>query len=139
MKKMLLLFSSISLIFLLVACSEYGDGMTYEAKASDFEGGFEHNSQMIVVIGEKLMINGNYNAEEKQKTVLDKVLESEVDNEFPAKRIEKTYKNVKIKTKKDKYYITADDGISLEFQKIGDRIIVDEEGAEYYTDKYPEK
>ncbi|QOV12603.1 hypothetical protein [Viridibacillus arvi] len=131
MKKIGLLL--IGLIFLLVACSE--DVMTYEAKASDFEGGFEHNSQMIIVNGEELMINGNYYSEEKQKTVLDKVLEA--DNEFPAKHIEKIYKNAKIKTKKDRYYITADDGISLEFQKIGDRIIVDEEGAEFYTMKYP--
>lgn len=52
--------------------------MTYEAKASDFEGGgFNRNSQMIVVIGEELIISGEYNSEGKLKTTIDKILESE--------------------------------------------------------------
>lgn len=64
MKKLGLLL--MGLIFLLVACSE--DDMTYEAKASDFEeGGVNRNSQMIVVIGEELIISGEYNSEGKLK------------------------------------------------------------------------
>ena len=37
------------------------------------------------------------------------------------------------------YYITADGGISLTFQKVGDRIVADEEGMEYFTGKYSEE
>ncbi|MFF2753305.1 hypothetical protein ACFVR1_06055 [Psychrobacillus sp. NPDC058041] len=125
----------LSVIFLLVACSE--DVTQYEAKASDFEdAGFENtNNQRIVAIGKDLFIFGNFNT--KSKTSIDKILESE--NFVSDQSYQKKYKNVKITTKKDKYYITADGGISLEFKKIGDRIIVDEEGVEYFTEKYPEK
>lgn len=138
LKKMIRLFLSFSLILLLAACSE--DVTQYEAKASNFEDvGFVYNNDLtIVVIGEELVIFGfvsKYDPE--RKTIIDKLSKSAnaVQGEFNEKR----YKNVKIKTKKDKYYITADDGLSLEFQKIGERIIVDEVGAEYFTNKYPEK
>lgn len=128
-------FLFLSVIFLLVACSE--DVTQYEANASDFEdAGFENNkNQRIVVIGKDLFIFGNFNT--KKKTSIDKILESE--NFVSDQSYQKKYKNVKITTKKDKYYITADGDISLEFEKIGDRIIVDEEGVEYFTEKYPEK
>ena len=133
MKKRGLLFISIAFIFLLAACSE--DVIQYEAKPSDFEdGGFKNKySQIIAIEGEELLFfSSNYDDTEK-KTSLDKIFESEDSAEEPI-----IYKNVKIKTEKDRYYITAEDGLSLEFKKIGERIIVDEEGVEYYTSKYPE-
>jgi len=133
LKKRGLLFISIAFIFLLAACSE--DVIQYEAKPSDFEdGGFKNKySQIIAIEGEELLFfSSNYDHTEK-KTSLDKIFESEDSAEEPL-----IYKNVKIKTEKDRYYITAEDGLSLEFKKIGERIIVDEEGVEYYTSKYPE-
>ena len=134
LKKMGLLFISIAFIFLLSACSE--DVIQYEAKPSDFEdGGFKNKySQIIAIHDEELLIFTNYD-HPKKKTSIDKIFESEDSTEKP---LQKIYKNVKIKTKKDRYYITAEDGLSLEFKKNGERIIVDEEGVEYYTSKYPE-
>jgi hypothetical protein len=134
-KRIGLLFLIVSFIFLLVACSD--DVTQYEAKASDFEdAGFENtNNQRIVVIGKDLLIFGNFNTKKKMSSI-DKTFKSE--NFVSDQSYQKKYKNVKITTKKDKYYITADGGISLEFKKIGDRIIVDEEGVEFFTEKYPE-
>lgn len=137
MKKIIaLLFFSIALIFLLVACSEEKNESKFIAKASDFEdSGFtSRKGQLIVVIGDELMISANYDPQSKEKSSIDKILESEQvksGNHFL-----KNFKNVIISTKDDKYYISADDGVSLEFQKIGERIIVDEEGMEYYTQEY---
>ncbi|MCZ8541890.1 hypothetical protein [Psychrobacillus psychrodurans] len=134
MKKRGLLFINIAFIFLLTACSE--EVIQYEAKATDFEeSGFKNKySQIISIHDEELLIFTTYDHTEK-KTSIDKIFELEDSTEKP---LQKIYKNVKIKTKKDRYYITAEDGLSLEFRKIGERIIVDEEGVEYYTSKYPE-
>lgn len=35
------------------------------------------------------------------------------------------------------YYIELDQNISLEFEKVGERIIKDSQGIEYYTEEYP--
>lgn len=109
-KRVNLWFFFASVIFLLVACSE--EATTYEAKASDFEnGGFERNSQRIVVMDEELVIFAPYNnPQAKRKTVIDKILEA--DNAVAGEYYEKRYKNVTINTKKDMYYITADDNLS---------------------------
>lgn len=132
-----LLFLSISLILTLIACTE-SDEVKYEAKASDFEGeGFERNSQRIVVIDDELVIYAAYNnPESKNKTSIDKLLES--DDAVPGEFYEKRYKNVEIKTQQDMYFITAN-GLSLTFKKTGERTVTDEEGMEYYTGKYPEE
>ena len=134
MKKIGLLF--LCLIFLLTACSE--DITQYEAKPSDFDDvGFENKySQRIVVIGEELMIVSNNDHPDK-KTSIDKLFESEKDT--ADELLIKKYKDLRIVTKKDRYYMTAEDGLSLDFQKIGERIVVDEEGVEYFTSKYPEE
>ncbi|MGE7838252.1 hypothetical protein [Viridibacillus arvi] len=118
MKKIGLLILSISFIFLLAACLV--NNTRYEAKASDFETpGFENkNNHGILVYGDDLMIIKH---EPKGKT-------NSIVGQFDIIR----YKNVKIKTKKDTYHITADDGVSLKFKKIGNRTIVDEHGVEYY-------
>jgi len=135
LKKRGLLFISIAFIFLLAACSE--DVIQYEAKPSDFEdGGFENKyTQIIAINGEELLFFTSNYVDPKKKTSLDKIFDSEDSAGNP---LDKIYKNFKIKTKKDRYYITVEDGLSLEFKKIGERIIVDEEGVEYYTSKYPE-
>ena len=125
------------LSIVLAACTN--EDVAYEAKASDFEGeGFERNSQRVVVLGDELVIFAVYNnPNAKKKTSIDKLLEAEgsVSGEFHEKR----YKNVEIQTEKDMYYITADGGISLAFQKVGERIVADEEGMEYFTGKYSEE
>ena len=109
-----------------------------EAKASDFEAeGFERNSQRIVVIDDELVIYATYiNPEAKNKTIIDELLESE--EAVPGEFYEKRYENVKIKTEKDMYYITAD-GLSLNFKKTGERIVTDDKGLNHYTGKYPEE
>ena len=136
-KRLGLLFLSINLIFFVVACSEKSatNEPAYIAKASDFEdSGFTSRSnQLIVVIGNELMISAYY-GHSKEKSSIDKILE--LENVKPDVRFKKFYQNVQVKTKGDIYYITADDGVSLEFEKIGERIIVDEEGMEYYTQEY---
>lgn len=132
MKKIGLLF--IFAFIFLTACSE--EDTEYQAKRSDFEdGGFKNKYEQIIAIkGEELMIFTNYEHLEKNSSI-DKIFETEDTSKRP---LQKIYKNVEIKTKKDKYYITADGGISVEFQKVGERIIVDKEGIEYFTSKYPE-
>ena len=129
MRKRGLLFISIAFIFLLAACSE--DVIQYEAKPSDFEdGGFKNkNDQIIAIEGEALLFFTSNYVDSKKKTSLDKIFESEDSAGNP---LHKIYKNVKIKTEKDRYYITAEDGLSLEFKKIGERIIVDEEGEKNF-------
>ena len=129
-----LLFLSLCLIFTLIACTDK-DEVTYSAKASDFEGvGFERNGQKIWAFEEELFIYAAYNnPEAKGRTSIDKILESE--DAVSGIYYEKRYKNAKIKTEKDMYYITAE-GISLTFKKTGERIVSDEEGMEYYTSEY---
>lgn len=80
MKKIIaLLFFCIALIFLLVACSEEKNESKFIAKASDFEdSGFtSRRGQLIVVIGDELMISANYDPQSKEKSSIDKILESE--------------------------------------------------------------
>lgn len=48
-------------------------------------------------------------------------------------KTEVIYKNIKIKTSGDKYFITGDNAFSLELKKVGQRIIADPEGNEYST------
>lgn len=90
-------------VHFLLACSE--EVIQYEAKASDFEGsGFKNKySQIISIHDEELLILTTYDHTEK-KTSIDKIFELEDSTEKP---LQKIYKNVKIKTKKDRYYITA--------------------------------
>jgi len=128
-----ILFLSLSIIFTLTACTE--EEVTYDARSSDFEDeGYARANQTIVVIDDELVIFAEYNSNAKRKTSIDKLLESE--DAIPGEFYEKRYKNVKIKTEKDMYYITAD-GVSLTFQKTGERTVTDEEGIDYYTGEYP--
>ena len=50
--------------------------------------------------------------------------------------IENTYTNIKISTKGNQYFITGDDGFSLTLKRIGERLLVDQEGNEYITPIY---
>lgn len=46
------------------------------------------------------------------------------------------YHDIQIKTDGDKYMITGDHNLSLELQRIGDRILMDKDGQRYSTSKY---
>ena len=48
---------------------------------------------------------------------------------------EVVYHDIKIKTDGDKYMITGSNDFSLELQRIGERILVDEDGQRYSTSK----
>lgn len=48
-------------------------------------------------------------------------------------RSEVVYHDIQIKTKGDTYFITNGDDLSLELQRIGERILQDENGQRYST------
>lgn len=130
---MYLLF--LSLILLLAACTSKPtpEHEAYIAKASDFEDNVFTSSQnqSIGLFGNDLRITGIYDKEAKRKSSLDSIISSISGG--TGKQIEKIFTNAKIKTEGAKYYITADEGVSLTFTKVGERIIKDEEGIEYST------
>ena len=131
----LLLFG---LILLLAACTNEPapENEIYIAKVSDFEDNIFTNtqSQSIGLLGGDLRIAGSYDQGVKSKSSLDSILSSISGG--TGDQVEKVFTNVEIKTKEDNYYITADEGISLTFTKIGERIIKDENGIEYTSPKY---
>ncbi len=131
----LLLFG---LILLLAACinEPAPENEIYIAKVSDFEDNIFTNtqSQSIGLLGGDLRIAGIYGQGAKSKSSLDSILSSISGG--TGDQVEKVFTNVEIKTKEDKYYITADEGISLTFTKIGERIIKDKNGIEYTSPKY---
>lgn len=47
---------------------------------------------------------------------------------------EMIYTNIKVRVDGKKYFLTGDDGFTLQFTRKDDRTIVDEQGNEYYTD-----
>lgn len=50
--------------------------------------------------------------------------------------VEHYYSEYTLKTKDNKYYLSLNDEIEIVFERIGERIIVDEAGAEYTTPTY---
>ena len=126
------------LILLLAACTNEPtpENEIYIAKVSDFEDNIFTNTQnqSIGLLGDDLRIAGIYDQGAKRKSSLDSILSSIYDGTND--QVEEYFTNVEIKTKEDKYYITADEGISLTFTKIGERIIKDENGIEYTSPKY---
>lgn len=128
----------LSISLLIIGCSNEPTTENYIAKVSDFEDNIYNSSQnqSIGVLGKELRISGIYDKEAKIKTSLDDII-STISVGTGEQRV-KTFSNVKITTDKDKYTITADDGINLVFTKIGERIIKDEKGVRYRTNKQPE-
>jgi len=108
----------------------------YEAKATGFEeGGFTNNrGQLIALENGELILSGAPPYDPKRTTTIDLIFQAEGYDSPP---VYQAYKNAEITTEGDRYFITADNGLSLEFTKIGDRIIVDEEGEEYFTKNHP--
>jgi len=128
----------LSISLLIIGCSNEPTTENYIAKVSDFEDNIFSSSQnqSIGLREGELRVSGIYDKEAKIKTSLDDII-STISLENGDQRV-KTFSNVKITTDKDKYTITADDGINLVFTKVGKRIIKDEKGVEYRTAKQPE-
>ena len=137
MKKTMLMFFS---AFLLVACTDSSKNDELKAYVSDFENsGFINKSNQIIVLSEEgIRISSHVQwGKSHRKSSIDKVLEKE--NIPLTQQFNKVYKDATIKTDGSKYYITLDENIKLEFEKVGLRIIEDPEGVEYYTQEYSEE
>ena len=108
----------------------------YEAKATDFEdGGFENNrGQRVFIENGELTLSGSGPYDPTTTSAIDLVFKAQG---YEIQPVYQAYKNTRISTEGDTYHITADNGVSLKFKKIGERIIVDEEGEEYFTKNYP--
>lgn len=130
---MYLLFLSLILLLAAWTSKPTPENEAYIAKASDFEDNVFTSSQnqSIGLFGNDLRITGIYDKEAKRKSSLDSIISSISGG--TGKQIEKIFTNAKVKTEGAKYYITADEGVSLTFTKVGERIIKDEEGIEYST------
>jgi len=135
--KIMLLFFS---VLLLIACTDSSKNDELKANISDFEdSGFTNKSnQLIVLTEEGIMIDSHVlRGKGHKKSNIDRVLEKE--NIPLTQQFNKVYKDATIKTDGSKYYITLNENIKLEFEKIGARIIEDLEGVEYYTQEYSKK
>lgn len=137
MKKMIMLMFFSAL--LLVACTDSSKKDELKAYVSDFENsGFINNSNQIIVLSEEgIRISSHVQrGKSHRKSSIDQVLEKE--NIPLTQQFNKIYKDAIIKTDGSKYYVTLDENIKLEFEKVGLRIIEDSEGIEYYTQEYSE-
>ena len=136
MNKIMLLFFS---ALLLVACTDSSKNDELKAYVSDFESGFINNSNQIIVLSDEgIRISSHVQSgKSHRKSNIDKVLEKE--NIPLTQQFNKVYKDATIKTGGSKYYVTLNENIKLEFEKVGLRIIEDPEGVEYYTQEYSEE
>lgn len=137
MKKILsLAMLSIGCALMLFGCDQQGSSNNSEkvAKAEDFETHYYQSDRYMIYLDEnELTINGTF-VNDDRKSILDKVVVTE-DMESP--HVEREYTNAKVEVKDDKYIITADDGVSLEFTKFKEHIIVDADGMEYIRKAKP--
>ncbi|KYG91808.1 hypothetical protein A0U40_02395 [[Bacillus] sp. KCTC 13219] len=149
-KKYLIILSTLLLSAFLTACEEEGgptkdisneEQMEIDSEmttdALDFYHIIYQNKlgQFIAWTDEGVMISGIWLKElPTDTTALDMVLEKE--GAEPHARFEKIYENAEITTDGLKYYVKLDDEITLEFEKVGPRIIKDSQGFEYYSKKY---
>ena len=127
--KSIVLFLMMTL--LLTACVEKDDSL--KAHVSDFkDSGFRNNNgKVIVLVEDGIMVSGTLRLHEKKKSSIDEVLEKE--NAESDQLFNKMYHNGKIETKGSTYYVMLDDDFSLIFEKVGERIIEDAKGVEYFT------
>ena len=140
-------------ILLLTACSDkqvtsenqsnmYSEIVAEELKvdSSDFNyPGFQNKlGQMIFWSDEGLRIYASWQKGIMGTTTdIDLLLEEE--SAEPDTLHEKIYENAEIKTDGLKYYIKLNNDLTLEFEKVGHRIIKDSQGVEYYSQRYPGK
>ena len=135
----LLILSCISCL-LLVACSEekidveqvaQGNELEYVASVEDFEDVIFRNDedQFISFNGDKVEILATLS--HRRKTDIDTILEKEANDNNESYK--KDYTNVQVTVEGSKYHVKLTDELSLEFEKIGERIIKDSQGVRYYA------
>ncbi|MER2028298.1 MAG: protein-disulfide isomerase [Solibacillus sp.] len=128
----------ISSFTLLAACDEKTavDYTTLTAQAEDFETYFYESDRYSLTLHEDdLTIMGTMgiNVEDDRKSAIDEVMLSyfESTEEELTAFFQKEFSDAKVEVQGNQYLITADHGLSLEFTKFKDHIIVDAEGMEY--------
>lgn len=131
MKKILsLAMLSIACALMLFGCDQQNSSKNSGkvAKAEDFETHFYESDRYTIYLHEDgLTVYGAF-INDNRKSILDDVV---VSDDMGSPFIHREFTNAKVEVKGDKYFITADDDISLEFTKFMDHIIVDSEGMEY--------
>lgn len=135
MKKILLLaILSVTCALMLIGCDQLFSPKEPKkiAKVEDFETHFYESDRYTIYLDEdKLIIYGALLRDNKKSILNEVVVSDDMDSPF----VHREFTNAKIKVKGDKYFITADDDVSLEFTKFMDHIIVDSEGMEYIRKK----
>ncbi|AWE07477.1 protein-disulfide isomerase [Lysinibacillus sp. 2017] len=133
MKKILSLAMLIACALMLFGCDQLFSPKEPEkvAKVEDFKTYYYVSDRYTVYLHEdKLLVYGIYLRDTKSS--LDEfVLTKEMDGPF----VNTEFTNAKVKVKDDKYFITADDDLSLEFTIFMDHIIIDSFGTEYIRNK----
>lgn len=134
MRKILsLAMLSIACVLMLFGCEEQDSLKEPKkiAKVEDFENYYYiSDAYTLDLYEDKLFVSGMFLRD--KKSILDEfVLTEEMDGLF----VNTEFTNAKVKVKDDKYFITADDGLSLEFTMFMDHIIVDSFGMEYIRKK----
>lgn len=115
---------------LLLGCSDNDESL--KAKKEDFEDVYYESGRYKISLQEDiLMIVGTYDSLDKKYT-LDNILFS--GGAKSGDHIEKEYKDVKVITEGDTYYITAED-LDLKLEKFAEHIIRDEDGNEFIKKK----
>lgn len=105
---------------------------TLNAEKEDFENVYYESGRYKISLQDNiLMIVGTYDTLDK-KYAFDNLLFSE--GAKSGEHIEKEYKNVKVKTEGDTYYISAED-LDLKLEKFAEHIIRDEDGNEFIKKK----
>ncbi|MEC1177577.1 membrane lipoprotein lipid attachment site-containing protein [Metasolibacillus meyeri] len=131
MKKLLVFLFT---ILLLSACTSNDDLVAY---VDDFKNsGFQNNAgQSMALTEEGLMMSGPRNESGSKKlSDIDLFLESLGIQE--GEHFLQIYENAKITTDGSKYIVSIPNIVQFEFEKIGERIIKDSQGIEYFTAEY---
>lgn len=154
MKKFSLLFLLAVIALSLMACKEettvtiiddnketpvVENEDVYVAKPSDFNAPYWNNANQMITKAEKeegLIIMGTINEAYGVSTDLDQIFEKAGVPQ--GEHFEKHYPDAVIETEGSKYTITLEEGLVLEFEKVGLRIIKDTQGNRYTTPIYPE-
>lgn len=127
-------FCMLFAVLLLAACTVKNE---LQANIADFEdSGFKNNAGQVIALTDKgLLISGQRSTSDGRKNSdIDmflanlQIAEGEMFSEI--------YEDTEISTEGSKYTVVIDKNIQFEFEKIGDRIIKDTQGVEYYTQEY---
>lgn len=132
MKKLLvLLFATL----LLSACTSNDE---WVAQIDDFkDSGFQNNAGQLIALTEDGLLVSGERSDNKKVSDIDlflKSLDIQVGENF-----RQIYENAEITTDGSKYIISIPNTGQFEFEKIGERMIKDAQGIEYFTQEYSAK